>query len=55
MIERAEGRALDQVKKPHPVLGELDGYGWISFVASHEARHAAQIREISEQLDRSGA
>jgi hypothetical protein len=55
VLERADGRALDQVTRPHPVLGAIDAYQWISFVASHEARHAAQIREIGEQLVRGGA
>ena len=35
---------------PHPALGPLDWYRWLVFVGGHEARHAAQIREIGESL-----
>ena len=49
-IEEADGLALGEVRHPHVVLGELDLYQWILFVAQHEERHLAQLREISEQL-----
>jgi hypothetical protein len=38
------------VSWPHPRFGPLTGYQWIAFSGAHEARHAAQIREIAEQL-----
>ena len=30
----------------HLALGPLNGYQWFLFLAAHEARHTAQIREI---------
>lgn len=45
-----DGLALSEVVHDHPVLGSINLYQWILFVGSHEARHAAQIREIAEQL-----
>jgi len=41
-----DGADLSVVTLPHPVLGVIDGYGWVEFIGTHEARHAAQIREI---------
>ncbi|HKO15928.1 MAG TPA: DinB family protein [Gemmatimonadaceae bacterium] len=48
LVVSADGLALGAVSAPHPVLGDLNGYGWIAFVGAHAARHAAQIREIAE-------
>ncbi len=31
---------------PHPVLGELDAYQWLTGNAHHAETHAAHIREI---------
>ena len=45
-----DGLSLGVVSHPHPVLGSIDGYQWFLFIGLHEARHAAQIREISTQL-----
>lgn len=42
----ANGLALGQIVHPHPVVGTIDLYQWLVFVAVHEARHAEQIREI---------
>ena len=30
----------------HPVFGTLDGYQWLLLVATHSARHTAQIEEV---------
>jgi len=30
----------------HPVFGPLDGYQWILLLATHSARHTAQIEEV---------
>ena len=30
----------------HPLMGPWDGYQWLLAVASHSARHAAQMREL---------
>ena len=49
-IERADGLALGDVTAPHPLLGSLILYQWLVFLGAHEARHAAQIREIATAL-----
>jgi hypothetical protein len=45
-VRSADGIPLSTVSYPHFILGELNLYEWIGFVGYHEARHAAQIREI---------
>lgn len=45
-----DGLAIATVTHPHPALGTIDAYQWFAFVGSHEARHAAQIRETGEVL-----
>ena len=45
-----DGLALEQVVQPHPVLGPINMYQWTLFNASHEGRHAFQIREIGERF-----
>jgi len=45
-LRDADGISLGTFTRPHPALGELNPYQWIAFVGAHEARHAAQIREI---------
>ena len=49
-IERCDGLALESVSIPHAVLGPINLYQWIAFVGTHEARHAAQIRETATLL-----
>ncbi len=49
-IAGADGLALGEVRHTHVVLGELDLYQWILFVAQHERRHLQQLEEIAEQL-----
>jgi hypothetical protein len=40
---------LHSIKRPHPVLKELDMYQWALFAAEHEERHRRQIeRTLSE-------
>ncbi|HLQ79188.1 MAG TPA: DinB family protein [Terriglobia bacterium] len=46
MVASGDGLALDAVSHPHPALGPMSIYQWIAFIGAHEARHAAQIREI---------
>lgn len=43
----ADGRALGAVIRPHPRFGDLNLYQWLLFTGGHEARHAAQVREIA--------
>lgn len=45
-----DGLALGAVTQPHPFFGTLNVYQWLTFVAGHEARHAAQMREVVAQL-----
>ncbi|MBX9928386.1 MAG: DinB family protein [Gemmatimonadaceae bacterium] len=45
-LASADGKDLTQLRAPHPAVGELDGYQWFLFVAQHEARHIAQMREV---------
>jgi uncharacterized damage-inducible protein DinB len=49
-VSSADGLALETVSLPHPAFGPLNLYQWIAFMGTHEARHAAQIREIGAQL-----
>ena len=48
-----DGLALGKVIQPHLVLGPINIYQWLLFVGSHEARHAAQVREIAAELNSS--
>jgi hypothetical protein len=50
LLAECDGFALGEISHPHPVFGPIDGYQWIGFIGSHEARHAAQIREIGASL-----
>ena len=45
-ISSVDGLGLEYFVLPHPALGPINGYQWFLFIGSHEARHAAQIREI---------
>lgn len=40
-----DGLDLCQVKRPHPVMGDIDLYQWALFVAQHEERHRRQIEK----------
>jgi hypothetical protein len=48
---RMEAVSLSEAKFPHPVMGELDLYQWLLFIAEHEARHLAQIENILKSKD----
>jgi len=52
-IEETRDRDLSKYNMPHPFLGNLNAYGWLQFIASHEIRHAKQMREIAESLPKS--
>lgn len=43
-----DGLDVGTLVAPHPAFGPIDWYRWLVFVGGHEARHAAQIREIAE-------
>ena len=42
--------ALNEVMHPHPRFGPMSIYHWVAFVGAHEARHAAQIRELLAEI-----
>jgi len=50
LMNASDGLALGTVSMPHPVFGPSSAYHWFAFVGAHEARHAAQIREIADVL-----
>jgi hypothetical protein len=50
LVNASDGLALGTVSMPHPVFGPSSAYHWFAFVGAHEARHAAQIREIADAL-----
>lgn len=44
---------LGAVKRPHPLLRDLDMYQWALFVAQHEDRHRKQMeRALAETTER---
>ena len=47
VLHASDGLAIGTLSLPHPLVGPLTAYHWIAFVGAHEARHAAQIREIA--------
>jgi len=50
LIHTYGDRALHEITQPHPLFGPLNAYDWFAFLAAHDARHAAQIREAAEAL-----
>jgi DinB superfamily len=50
-----DGFALGTIMRPHPLFGPLSLYQWIAFAGAHEARHAAQIRDIAAALGVAGS
>ena len=44
-----DGLALGSIRQMHR-FGELDLYHWLLFVAEHEKRHTAQVRDVARQL-----
>jgi hypothetical protein len=49
-MENGDGLALGEIRHTHLRFGELDLYQWILFVAEHEKRHVAQLRDVVQQL-----
>jgi hypothetical protein len=49
-----DGLALSELILPNPVFGPLNVYQWVLFVAGHEGRHAAQMRELAAELPNGG-
>lgn len=50
LAERWDAFDLSQVSHSHEVLGDLNVYQWLRFVAQHDLRHMDQIREAGEVL-----
>lgn len=50
-FRKGSGLALGSLTYPHPALGTLNVYQWGLFLAHHERRHAAQIREAAGLAD----
>lgn len=46
-LRAGDGLALGTIEWPHPAIGVLNLYQWLVFLAAHEGRHAAQLREIA--------
>jgi uncharacterized damage-inducible protein DinB len=46
-VRASDGVPLGRIVQPHPVFGPMNLHGWVEFVAGHEARHAAQILEMT--------
>ncbi len=42
----ADGIALGGLTFPHPIMGPLNLYQWVLFLALHERRHLSQIQRI---------
>ena len=49
-IASGDGLALGTIRHTHLRFGELDLYQWLLFVAEHEKRHTAQLREVARLL-----
>jgi hypothetical protein len=45
-LRSADGLALAAISMEHPFIGWMTLYQYFALVGTHEARHAAQIREI---------
>ncbi len=41
---------LASIRRPHPVLGEINLYEWALFVAQHEERHRRQIERTLNEV-----
>ena len=50
VLQDGDGLALGQVTAVHPVMGEIDLYRWVLFIAKHEQRHEQQLQGIGAAL-----
>jgi DinB superfamily len=48
--EQTHGKDLGKYHMPHPFLGTFNLYEWFQVIASHQVRHAKQMREIAAAL-----
>jgi uncharacterized damage-inducible protein DinB len=49
-LEETKSRNMGEYCWAHPALGTLNVYEWLQFIASHEVRHAKQMRDIAASL-----
>ena len=49
-MERTRGKPLRKYHMPHPFLGTLNLHEWFQLIASHQIRHAKQMKEIAAAL-----
>jgi hypothetical protein len=45
VVAQADGWAVGSLSFPHPLIGPLDFYQWVLFVAQHEVRHTCLIQK----------
>jgi hypothetical protein len=50
LLARVDGLDTERISAPHPLLGPLKFEQWMVFLAQHEARHTAQLREVVAAL-----
>ena len=46
---RLEAADLSSIQFPHPAIGPLDGYHWLTLIGLHEERHIRQIEELKKK------
>lgn len=51
LLETTENDLLREHVLPHPVLGPLDVYQWVLFLAAHCDRHLQQMKEVTADPD----
>lgn len=49
-VMAADGLALGSLRMPHPRVGDIDLYQWLTFLGAHEARHVVQVHEAGAAL-----
>ena len=49
-VQEAQAKNLRKYHMPHPFLGTFNLYQWFQVIASHQVRHAKQMREIAGAL-----
>jgi hypothetical protein len=54
-MEEAARKSLRKYHMPHPFLGTLNLYQWFQMIASHQVRHAKQMKEIAAALPKTVA
>ncbi len=48
--QETRGKDLRKYHMPHPFLGTMNAYEWFQLIASHQVRHAKQMKEIALAL-----